>query len=83
MEKIWVRDNNSGSATLITITKVSTYLGNKVVRMKPTPGWFVYEGGRLLLLLLLLMRHLAADDLRTFHEQIGECIFILFILGVP
>jgi hypothetical protein len=52
--------------------------------MEPTPGWLVYEGGRLLLLLLLLlMRHLVADDLETFHEQIGECIFILFILGVP
>jgi hypothetical protein len=50
--------------------------------MEPTPGWLVYEGGRLLLL-LLLMRHLAADDLETFHEQIGEGIFNLFILGVP
>jgi hypothetical protein len=51
--------------------------------MEPTPGWLVYEGGRLLLLLLLLMRHLVADDLVTFHEQIGEGIFILFIFEVP
>jgi hypothetical protein len=64
-------------------TRASTYLSNKVVGMEPTPGWLVNKGGRLLLLLLLLMRHLAADDLETFHEQIGEGIFILFILGVP